>query len=736
MVLESSGGGMSGVLFEASPSCERDGSQNFRIQEIAAEVLRLRLVHSQHRQLETQLRNAADRLRTLTADKILQLRNYLDHGLRQATGPGAMGGSNSGVDPDNLLGLMECLCVVCDARITTRKQEELLLATRWLLQDPQALVNQLVNLPAAPSYVSRRLAPFLLSCDSGWRGHLNDVGQCYEVLRSWLSCYYQFSLISTHMSSNSDLLAQHERQLEELGAVTGEGSTGGCNSLAAPPRAWRHSSGVLRSSSVQSNSSAGSRRSQSPAGDRAAGVGLRQSPRVGASNAVASGHRLSAGRGTAVPPPRAVASASNVGGGTTGSGGPESARYSTSNSNVQRVCSPVRSASPLQPSSSRNSLHSRNVGSNGGAVDKVEASPRASRFATTMPIRLSARAGAPPPNPSPRHSDPPKTSVALRRQNIPAVRARRSPSRDPALGTSPRVQGAFLPRSTPQPSSGRFDEHGHREVEDAADIGNGGYTNQSCVGSCPSRDPVLPRSRSLQSISEPCDFRAIGATPPLSTRTMRETVNSSRDSSRLRHSQGGLPSPGGQLSSNRFSQSPPYPRSITSARTSRASANPPAAGSGGTPTLGNPRRSIVERAPVGGRPLKPSESARTLRHSDAGSGGTVGGDAATSAGGNIANTSGGAGGNSGGVGCGSSCSGGASATGIVGGAAPSAVVVGVGNEHRFGNLPAHTRLATPRSLTGSRSASVLDMRHYSSGRPTARGTPDQTPRPPMPVRLR
>jgi hypothetical protein len=73
-----------------------------------------------------------------------------------------LGGSFSGVEVENLLGLMECLprpwgpgasgidktslavptsdpenlprCVVCNAPVVSKKQEDLLAATKWLLQ--------------------------------------------------------------------------------------------------------------------------------------------------------------------------------------------------------------------------------------------------------------------------------------------------------------------------------------------------------------------------------------------------------------------------------------------------------------------------------------------------------------------------------------------------------------------------------------------------------------------------
>lgn len=239
--------------------------QNQRIQDIASEVLRLRLVHSQYKQLEGQLKTAVDKLQQ-TSDKVFQFSQYLEQGLRPGGSIGTLGGSFSGVEVENLLGLMECLCVVCNAPVVSKKQEDLLAATKWLLQDADALMRRLSELPAAPSMQSRRLAPYLLSCDSSWRGQLNEAGQCYEALRSWLSRYYQFSLVSSQMEANAAQLQRQEQLLSELSKDDG----GEPGSLSAPtkPFAFRPCS-LKRSSSVQSTSSAGSRRSQSPA-DRVA----------------------------------------------------------------------------------------------------------------------------------------------------------------------------------------------------------------------------------------------------------------------------------------------------------------------------------------------------------------------------------------------------------------------------------------------------------------------------------
>mmetsp|Transcript_37839 Transcript_37839/g.114285 ORF Transcript_37839/g.114285 Transcript_37839/m.114285 type:complete len:397 (-) Transcript_37839:731-1921(-) len=335
-----------GAISEArSPSCD---PQSCRIQEVASEVLRLRLVQTQHRQLEAQLRSAAEKLQQLPLESMLHFRGYLEQGLRPGGGAGTLGGSIStgGVEPESLYGLMECLCAVCDRRVTPRRQEDLLIATRWLLQDPQALVEQLVALPAAPSNQSRRLAPFLLSCDSGWRGHLSEAGQCYETLRSWLSCYYQYSLISSQVQVVAEQLQQQERLLEELSKDT-EGCTGGSgNGVLGRTGPWRQPSGVRRSSSAQSNSSTGSR-SQTLSRDRSGAVALelRPSPRPGGS---------SLGRLSCSGPREALASSPLKVGPRSGERpmqrgvGRQGCTSSTSRSGPLGSPSPARSNSPVQ----------------------------------------------------------------------------------------------------------------------------------------------------------------------------------------------------------------------------------------------------------------------------------------------------------------------------------------------------------------------------------------------------
>lgn len=610
-----------------SDSCDADLSVlSQRIQEIASEVLRLRLVQSQHKQLEAQLRAAAEKLQQIQPEKVLQLGVYLEHGLRPGGVIGTLGGSHGGVDPESLCGLMECLCAVCDARLASRKQEDLLAVTRWLLQDPQSLIEQLVNLPAAPSNQSKKLAPFLLSCDSGWRGHLNEAGQCYEAFRNWLSCYYQYSLVSGQMQATSDQLHQQEQLLDELSKETGAGASGssgsGFGSLGGLQRAWRQPSGVRRSSSVQSNSSTGSRRSQSPSADRAAAVGLRLSPRLGGTASSSLG-RLT---GREVPSSPLKSSGRN--------------RVSPlrSHSQLQSHGQPLEPLPEPQGQSLLSSSSRSSLARGGTATEKaVEPSPRAPRFGAQLSMsgvlgsaRASARTtagGQPPPSPSPRqpnnfgnsigHAEPPKTLPASRRQIVPAVRARRSPSRDPSLGTGPmpKVVGSFLSRLTPTGVEKRLEECGADDGSNAAPLSPRGVPSSS----------VLARSRSLQSISEPQES---GITPPLSSRGPRHTEPYS---ARIRCAQI-TPIGGGRLPTQ--TPQPHQPRTALSARVTRlASGAPPAAGSGGTPASALRRQPFTRSSlPLpSARRLAPSESATTLRHSDAGSGGTCSGDPSPSA---------------------------------------------------------------------------------------------------------
>lgn len=306
---------------------------------------------------------------------------------------------------------------------------------------------------------------------------------------------------------------------------------------------------------------------------------------------------------------------------------------------------------------------------------KAESSPRAlHRFGPPMNMsgtmgtaRVHSRAGAPPPNPSPRvtsgHAEPPKVSTTSRRQNVPAVRPRRSPSQDlngttisggstgsaqpqSSLTSSHKASGNLSSRATPLSSRAhghdgayRFDWHSRNgelheieaEHEEVCVAVAGGSSRGSVAHS-----PSLSKSRSLQGITEPTDTQAT-PTPPMSCRGapdrgMRGAADGAMQvevlSARLRtnNPMAGV-QPIGRVHSGCDSRIGQPPTVTTAPNRMMRFAAPPSASSGSTPAGAALRRTQNQTSrsslqPASGRRLSPSESANSLRHSDAGSGGT------------------------------------------------------------------------------------------------------------------
>jgi len=413
-------------------------AQSGRLQEIASEVLRLRLLQNQHRQLELQLQQAADELLQLPADHMLQLRGYLDQGLRPGGGAGTLGGLHGGAEPESLIGLMECLCVVCDTQVHTRRQEDILTATQRLLKDPKALVHQLSGMPVAASGQSRRLAPFL-SCEAGWKGPLGDAGNCYEKLRVWLSCYYQFSLVNNQRQTTTQQLHQQERLLNALSGQ--DGSTGG---IGGPNRfgCWRQASVVQRSSSHDSNATHSSNTSHSPTTQARA---VKSSPRqvgMAAVRCVMSSSR--SGLGTADPSSSSMKSSNARLLSST-----KSTQSGPSLGIEQRV---ARSKSPLQPSSSRSSLPRAEETPGRVPARRREGPASASRVAATSPP-LSCRSTRPEP----------QSARSRQSQGTPVTVPCRSPQTTP-LNSSRAVQGSSTVRNSARKSVPRKAESGGTPV--------------------------------------------------------------------------------------------------------------------------------------------------------------------------------------------------------------------------------------------------------------------------------
>mmetsp|Transcript_44694 Transcript_44694/g.103312 ORF Transcript_44694/g.103312 Transcript_44694/m.103312 type:complete len:593 (-) Transcript_44694:107-1885(-) len=408
-------------------------SQQRRVQDVAAEVLRLRLLQTQHQQLDADLQAATEVLKKLPAESIFQFRAYLDTGLRQSTRLVTLGTLNGGggVDCESLLGLLECICLVCKVRLLTRRPEELLRAMHRLLRDPAAFIEHLTLLPVAPLSESKCLAPFLLSSDRGWMGRFNEAGRCYEALRAWLASYYQHSLASVDMETTSEELQRNEQLLRELSAPLGDGSTGG----PCGPSAWRlgHSL-TARSPSVGSNLSTGSRSRERFSGSRERSLKLGGS--MGSIGSIG-------GRGTSQPRRTPVSS-------------PLRTAFRASERALQKTVSPRVGGrdtrfTPGQPARAANTR----------SVSPQQHPAMEKKVIQTIPSeRLSAPRYAyaqPVPATTPKPSARPygsgygaeetlKAAEGVRRQNNPALRARRSPSVQ--AGSQSVRGGASPPKSS------------------------------------------------------------------------------------------------------------------------------------------------------------------------------------------------------------------------------------------------------------------------------------------------
>lgn len=291
--------------------------------------------------------------------------------------------------------------------------------------------------------------------------------------------------------------------MDELGRDT-EGGTG-CAAGLVRPHTWRQYSGVRRSSSVQSTSSVGSHRSQSLANDRAAAVGLRHSPRSGAgllgrTSTRESPLKSTPARGNLTDRSATTDRSSRAHGGSSTAQHSNPLYAPRGNSSA----SPIRSTSPgsLQPSGSKASLTAR------GPRDKNELSPRQHRFGgptSSAGVLASARsragisASVPSPSTNSRAGAPPSSdrNSGIRRQIVPAVRTRRTPSSDNVPGSSSRGVGSLTART------GELDS----VIEGQA------LASPRDVASA----STMNRSRSLRSINEPPDNPS-GLTPPLSSR--------------------------------------------------------------------------------------------------------------------------------------------------------------------------------------------------------------------------
>lgn len=229
-----------------------------RYEEVANEVLRLRLLWSQHEELRTQLSRAEKDLRRLSPHSVFQLRSFYERHFKDP----AMAASVQ----EALLRLLESLCAMCRVPVGACNAASLLNCTRRLFRDPHNFTGRLCALAPASSEEAKCLAPFLLPSTQYRRVREKEVNDCYDAFHAWISSFYLFSVASDQGILQA--LDENERLLRRLG-----GQGGG----AEPSPASGTSSATAPASRGAGRSSAAARAANSPIG-RGGAAAPRASP--------------------------------------------------------------------------------------------------------------------------------------------------------------------------------------------------------------------------------------------------------------------------------------------------------------------------------------------------------------------------------------------------------------------------------------------------------------------------
>lgn len=260
-----------------------------RADEVASEVLKLRLLKSQHEELRVQLDRASANLRRLPPQALFQLRMYLERQLRLRDGV-----------QEVLLILIECLCQICNIEFRQGKtQEELLSAVRRLLRDPHHFASKLCEIQLGLYSARGRenqakgLALFLLKGPNYKRVREKEVNDCYDALHGWLHALYLFNQVSAKVEPISEELARQEDLLSDLATQERIAAAKGGTTMQRPrvsaPGAQRAPTSAMRQSPLLkgtaiSGGSGVSGRSRPAAGSGSPGQtagGLRRSPSNG-----------------------------------------------------------------------------------------------------------------------------------------------------------------------------------------------------------------------------------------------------------------------------------------------------------------------------------------------------------------------------------------------------------------------------------------------------------------------
>mmetsp|Transcript_43995 Transcript_43995/g.104106 ORF Transcript_43995/g.104106 Transcript_43995/m.104106 type:complete len:739 (-) Transcript_43995:206-2422(-) len=235
-----------------------------RVEEVANEVLRLRLQKSQFEELRGQLSAATGQMRRLAPHAVFQFRSYFERNLRDSNSASQI--------QEALTGLIECLCAICKVEVNLLAHEALLSTIRRLLRDPHNFTSKLANMPPLPGEEAKSLAPFLLSSTKFKRVREREVNECFDVFRAWIAAFYLYSACADQVGPVSSQLEKQEKLLQRL---TGQVEELPRTSLTAPRPSIageRPAAQASTRTSCGGQAGAAPRRHTSPIGGRQASV--------------------------------------------------------------------------------------------------------------------------------------------------------------------------------------------------------------------------------------------------------------------------------------------------------------------------------------------------------------------------------------------------------------------------------------------------------------------------------
>eukprot|EP00928_Gymnodinium_smaydae_P060034 TRINITY_DN4358_c0_g1_i1.p1 TRINITY_DN4358_c0_g1~~TRINITY_DN4358_c0_g1_i1.p1 ORF type:complete len:919 (+),score=115.86 TRINITY_DN4358_c0_g1_i1:111-2759(+) len=193
-----------------------NGNSETRYEDVANEVLRLRLQKSQHEELRAQLTRAEGQLRRLSPHTIFQLRSYLERHFKEPHMAAQV--------QEAMVRLLASLCAVNHIEVGAWTPMNLLNSTRRLFRDPHSFTGRLCSLPHVSGEEAKGLANFILTTSSQFkRVREKEVNECFEAFNTWLSAFYFYSVVADQVGPSIRALEQMEATLRRL---SGQGDSG------------------------------------------------------------------------------------------------------------------------------------------------------------------------------------------------------------------------------------------------------------------------------------------------------------------------------------------------------------------------------------------------------------------------------------------------------------------------------------------------------------------------------